>query len=70
MNDNQWITFSTTPPSSQYEFDRLVTALGNADIPTDIEENRVRQCENDVAFWLRVRIDDLPLARRVAQKIL
>jgi hypothetical protein len=70
MGDSQWITFSTTPPSSQDEFDQLVAALGNANIPTDIEENQARQCANDVAFWLRVRLNDLPLARSVAQKIL
>jgi hypothetical protein len=70
VDDNNWITLLSTPPSPQTEFDRLISALGELGIPINIEENLARQCENDVAFWLRVRVHDLPLAWKLAQKIL
>ena len=69
MDDNNWITLATTPPSPQEEFDRLLAALAEAGIATSVEENVARQCENDVAFWLRVRRADLPLAWDLARKI-
>ena len=69
MDDENWITLSTTPPAPQTEFDRLLTALEEAGVETNIEENVARQCENDVAFWLRVRRQDLPLAWNISQKI-
>jgi hypothetical protein len=69
MTDPNWITLSTTPPSAQDIFDQLVAALDQTGIPIDLEENLGRQCENDVAFWLRVRVDDLPLAWKLAQKL-
>ncbi len=69
MDDNNWITLSSTPPSPQDEFDRLLTMLEEAGIATSVEENVGRKCENDVAFWLRVRREDLPLAWNLAKKI-
>lgn len=66
---SDWITLATTPPTEAHEFDLLVNALNAADIPVELEENLVRQCANDVAFWLRVRTRDLPLAWNLVQQL-
>jgi hypothetical protein len=65
-----WVTLATTPPSSQQQFDRLVSALDDRGIELELEDNPVRQCNNDVATWLRVHANDLPLAWDVARKII
>ncbi len=71
MNDDthNWITLSTTPPESPVEFDRLVAALDDAGIAINVEENVVRQCENDPAFWLRVRVSDVTQALELARRL-
>ena len=65
-----WVTLATTPPSNQEQFDRLVSALGDRGIEIELEDNPVRQCDNDVATWLRVHANDLPLAWAMARKII
>ncbi len=67
--ESDWITLATTPPSDPNEFKRLTHALGEANIESEVEENLVRQCENDPAFWLRVRSRDLALAWDLARKL-
>ncbi len=67
--ETDWITLATTPPTPVEEFDRLKERLSEASIDTDLEENLVRQCENDPAFWLRVRTRDLPLAWDIARQL-
>ncbi len=67
--ESDWITLATTPPIPQDEFDRLARHLDDARIETNLEENLVRQCENDPAFWLRVRTRDLPLAWDIARQL-
>jgi hypothetical protein len=64
-----WVTLATTPPSSPDQLDRIAAALGDRGIETDREENPVRQCDKDVATWLRVHANDLPLAWEIAQRI-
>ncbi len=64
-----WVTLATTPPSSQEQFDQLVSALNSRGIEIDLEDNPVRQCDKDVAIWLRVHANDLPLAWDIARKI-
>ena len=70
LKGSDWITFETTPPSSQQNFDMLARALGDARIPTEVEENPVRQCERDPAAWLHVRSCDLALALEVKRRVL
>jgi hypothetical protein len=70
LKGSEWITLETTPPSSQQNFDRLARALGDARIPTEVEENPVRQCERDPAAWLHVRSCDLALALEVKRRVL
>lgn len=65
-----WITLATTPPASQEQFDQLVSALNNRGIAIDLEDTPVRQCDKDVATWLRVHANDLPLAWDLARKII
>ncbi len=67
--ESDWITLATTPPTPVEEFDRLKDHLSEADIETNLEENLVRQCENDPAFWLRVHTRDLPLAWDIARQL-
>ncbi len=67
--ESDWITLATTPPATPEEFERLSQALDAANIETELEENLVRQCENDPAFWLRVRTRDLPSAWELARKL-
>ncbi len=67
--ETDWITLATTPPTPVEEFDRLKERLSEASIETTLEENQVRQCENDPAFWLRVRTRDLPLAWDIARQL-
>ncbi len=69
MQELDWITLATTPPLPQDEFERLERRLGEVQIETEREENLVRQCENDPAFWLRVRTRDLPLAWDIARQL-
>lgn len=70
LKGSDWITLETTPPSSQQNFDMLARALGDARIPTEVEENPVRQCERDPAAWLHVRSCDLALALEVKRRVL
>lgn len=67
--ESDWITLATTPPSTPDEFERLRQSLDDAHIETALEENLVRQCENDPAFWLRVHARDLPLAWDLAHEL-
>ncbi len=67
--ESDWITLASTPPTPRDEFDRLARRLDQVKIETNLEENLVRQCENDPAFWLRVRTRDLPLAWDIARQL-
>ncbi len=67
--ESDWITLATIPPSTPEEFNRLRQSLDDAHIQAALEENLVRQCENDPAFWLRVRTRDLPVAWDLARKL-
>ena len=66
---SEWITLATIPPTRAAAFDALVEALNATAIPIELEENLARQCENDVAFWLRVHESDLPLAWDLARRL-
>jgi hypothetical protein len=65
-----WVTLATTPPSSQAQFDQLVSALLSQGIKVELEDNPVRQCDKDVATWLRVHANDLPLAWDIARRLI
>jgi hypothetical protein len=65
-----WVTLATTPPSSAEEIDHLVSALNDKGIEIALEDNPVRQCDQDVATWLRVHSRDLPLAWNLARKFI
>lgn len=54
-----WITLATTPPSSPADLDRLMSALSEKGIAVELEKNPLRQCDQDVATWLRVHSRDL-----------
>ncbi len=65
-----WVTLATTPPSSPEQLDQIADALGNQGIEITLEENPVRQCDKDVATWLRVHSRDLPFAWNLARKFI
>jgi hypothetical protein len=60
---------ATTSPSTLERVDALAVKLAEAHVETQIEENSVRLCKNDVAVWLRVRSRDLALAWELARWI-
>ncbi len=65
-----WVTLATTPPSSPEDLDRLVSALAEKDIAVELAVNPLRQCDQDVATWLRVHSRDLALAWDVARQLI
>ena len=66
----EWVTLATAPPSSQEQLDQMAGALGSRGIETYLEENTMRQCDKDVAIWLRVHASDLQLAWNIAHKLI
>jgi hypothetical protein len=68
--DEDWVTLAGTPPSSLEQLDQMAGALGDRGIEIDLEENPMRQCDKDVAIWLRVYSRDLPLAWDLARKLI
>ena len=65
-----WVTLATTPPSSPEQLDQMAGALSDRGIEIHREENPMRQCDKDVAVWLRVHPRDLSLAWQVAHKLI
>lgn len=67
---DEWIVLATIPPAAPDQVDELATALTQAHIENQIEQNSVRLCKNDVAVWLRVRPHDVARATDLAHLIL
>jgi hypothetical protein len=65
-----WVTLATAPPSSSEQLDEIAGALGNRGVEIQLEENPMRQCDKDVAIWLRVHTKDLSLAWDLARKLI
>jgi hypothetical protein len=65
-----WVTLATAPPSSPEQLDQISGVLRDRGIESDLEENPVRQCDKDVAFWLRIHSRDLSLAWDLARKLI
>ena len=65
-----WVTLATPPPSSPEQLDQIAGALSARGIEIDLNENPVRQYDKDVATWLRVHSNNLPLAWDLARKLI
>ena len=65
-----WVALATVPPASPEQLDQMASALGDRGIETELEENPVRQCDKDVAIWLRVHSRDLSLAWDLTNKLI
>ena len=65
-----WVTLATAPPSSPEQLDQMAGALSGRGVEIHLEENTMRQCDKDVAIWLRVHADDLPLAWDIARELI
>ena len=65
-----WVTLATAPPSSPEQLDQMAGALGNRGIEIQREETPMRQCDKDVAIWLRVHSRDLSLAWDLAHRLI
>jgi hypothetical protein len=66
----EWVTLATAPPSSPEQLDQMAGALGDRGIECQLEQNPMRQCDNDTAVWLRVHASELSLAWDIAHPLI